>query len=113
MLRRCCIAIVLGLLVLTGSPVEAGKWSRSYIRGLPDAAFAAIETAPDGKTVRHLPHHDAAGRLDLPHLRSALSRLHQVKWQHPAGSGSARQHLLDHWRQHQQERRNPPLTKTP
>lgn len=113
MVRQCLISIMLGLLMLAGSPAEAAKWSPAYIRQLPDSAFAAIETAPDGKTLRHLPHHDAAGNLDLPHLRSALSRLRQVKWQNPATAGSARQHLLDHLRQHQQKRRNPPVTGVP
>lgn len=113
MLRPCLVAIMLGLLMLAGFPAEAAKWSRAYIRQLPDSAFAAIETTPDGKTLRHLPHHDAAGNLDLPHLRSALSRLSQVKWQNPTTAGSARQHLLDHMRQHQQERGNSPLKGSP
>jgi hypothetical protein len=109
MVRRCFVVILLGLLILAGSPAEAAKWTRAYIRRLPDSAFAAIETAPNGKTLRHLPHHAAAGNLDLPHLRSGLSRLHQVKWQDPATAESAQQHLLDHVRQQQQDRSHPPL----
>ncbi|HSB70285.1 MAG TPA: hypothetical protein VLT62_13215 [Candidatus Methylomirabilis sp.] len=108
MLGRCLVAITLVLFMTVGSAAEAAKWSRQYIRQLPDSAFAAIETTPDGKTLRHLPHHDAAGNLDLPHLRSALSRLDQVKWQDPAHAEAARRHLLEHRRQHRQERRNPP-----
>jgi hypothetical protein len=108
MVRRCFVPMLLGLLILSSSPSEAAKWSRAYIRQLPDSAFAAIETSPDGKTLRHLPHHDATGKLDLPHVRSALSRLHQVKWQDPATAESAHQHLLDHLRNQQQELRQPP-----
>jgi hypothetical protein len=108
MVRRRFVPILLGVLILAGSPAEAAKWSRAYIRQLPDSAFAAIETAPDGRTLRHLPHHDAAGNLDLPHLRSALSRLHQVKWQDPATAESAHQHLLDHLRQQQPVGLHPP-----
>lgn len=53
---------------------DAGKaWSSSYITALPDSAFACID-----KAGRHYPHHDAAGKLDLPHLRNALSRLGQA-----------------------------------
>jgi hypothetical protein len=83
-------------------PVEAfvlAEWSASYINDLPDSAFAYIEpggekdesgrTAP--RSLRHFPHHDAGGDLDLPHLRNALSRGPQSDvW--PKG----RQHLESH-----------------
>lgn len=60
-------------------------WSTAYINDLPDSAFAVIESGgqkdEDGKTtprsLRHLPHHDADGAVDPPHLRAALSRLPQ------------------------------------
>lgn len=45
-------------------------WSSSYVTALPDSAFACVDD--DG---RHYPHHDAQGKLDLPHLRAALSRI--------------------------------------
>ena len=47
-------------------------WSSSYITALPDSAFACIDSKG-----RHYPHHDASGKIDLPHLRNALSRLGQ------------------------------------
>jgi len=47
-------------------------WSSSFISSLPDSAFACID-----KAGRHYPHHDRSGKLDLPHLRNALSRLGQ------------------------------------
>jgi hypothetical protein len=87
---------LLGLLVLIGSSAEGAQWSRQYIRQLPDSAFAVIETTSDGKTLRHLPHHDAAGNLDIPHLCSALARLEQVKWRDPANAEAARRHLKEH-----------------
>lgn len=108
MLRRCLVVITLGLFMTVGSPAEAVKWSRQYIRQLPDSAFAAIETTPDGKTLRHLPHHDAEGNLDLPHLQSAMSRLSQVKWRDPANAEPARRHLLEHLRQPRQGGRSLP-----
>jgi hypothetical protein len=46
------------------------EWSSSYITSLPDPSFACIND-----TGRHYPHHDASGKLDLPHLRAALSRI--------------------------------------
>lgn len=75
---------------------QAAEWSASYIRALPDEAFAAIEVTPDGARLRHLPHHDHTGDLNLPHLRSALARWHQVGWRDPAIAAAARQHLEEH-----------------
>jgi len=48
------------------------QWSSSYITALPDSAFACIDSKG-----RHYPHHNAAGKLDLAHLRNAMSRLGQ------------------------------------
>lgn len=88
------------LAVLSVSAVaEADEWSRGRISALPDEAFAVIETASDGHPVRHLPHHDASGAVDLPHLRAARSRLGQVRWLDPANAGAAREHLDRHWRE--------------
>jgi hypothetical protein len=61
------------------------EWDATYISNLPDSAFACIdpggEKDDEGKTVprslRHYPHHNEAGNLDLPHLRNALSRVAQ------------------------------------
>lgn len=97
---RCLGAAVAVLAMLgVGSTAAGAKWSRTYIRQLPDAAFAAIERTPEGRTIRHLPHHDAAGNLDIPHLCNALSRLGQVKWRNPANAEIARRHLQEHLEQ--------------
>lgn len=86
---------VLGMLGV-GPTAEGAKWSRKYIRQLPDSAFAAIERASEGNAIRHLPHHDAGGNLDIPHLCNALARLTQVKWRDPANAEAARWHLEEH-----------------
>jgi hypothetical protein len=93
------LLIVWSAMALGGAPAEAAKWDKAYINALPDEAFASVEARPDGTQARHLPHHDAQGRVDLPHLRSALSRLHQVKWADPANAGPARDHLLQHYKE--------------
>lgn len=93
---RWLAGMLFGLLLLAGASADAAKWSRHYIGQLPDSAFAAIETTPEGKKLRHLPHHDARGNLDIPHLCNALSRFDQVKWRDPANAEAARQHLRDH-----------------
>jgi hypothetical protein len=74
----------------------AGSWEHAYVDALPDEAFAVVHVRPDGTRSRHLPHHDADGRLDLLHLRSALGRVNQVHWEDPADAERARQHLLTH-----------------
>lgn len=102
LLRAATIALVTGLAALA----EGAQWSRAYIRALPDAAFASVEVRPDGTKVRHLPHHDHEGNLDPSHLRSALSRLHQVKWLDPAEKARALRHLQDHLRALRETRPN-------
>ena len=84
------------LLIFLAPSVEAAKWSRRYINSLDDSAFASIEFTPDGQKVRHLPHHDRMGKVDLPHLRSALARIDQVKWLDPRNRAAAERHLRDH-----------------
>lgn len=66
---------------------------------LPDSAFAVMEIAPDGRKLRHLPHHDETGAVDIPHLKAARSRLGQVKWLDTLNAAAARRHLEEHWRQ--------------
>lgn len=69
----------------------AAKWTREYINGLPDNAFAYIEPAyrngeTADKNARHLPHHDASvasshstKSIDMAHLRNAMARVNQIK----------------------------------
>ena len=83
-------------LLLLASSADADQWSRRYINSLDDSAFAAIEVTPEGKKIRHLPHHDHMGNVDLPHLRSALARIDQVKWLDPRNRAAAERHLKDH-----------------
>jgi hypothetical protein len=98
-MRRIGAMGLVGALVIGSlSSVEAAQWTRKYIQQLPDSAFASIEALASGKAVRHLPHHDAQGALDVPHLCSALARLPQVKWRNPANAEIARQHLQEHVR---------------
>jgi hypothetical protein len=76
--------------------ISARPWKPAEVRALPDEAFAVVHVWPDGTKSRHLPHHDADGRVDVPHLRSALARVGQVRWKDPADAERARQHLLSH-----------------
>jgi len=80
-------------------PRDPVRRSRASISRLPDSAFAVVETAPDGRKVRHLPHHDETGAVDLGHLRAARSRLGQVRWLDPLSEEIARRHLEEHQRE--------------
>jgi len=56
------------------------RWTRAYINDLPAGSFAVVEPCADErKDARHLPYKDAAGKIDLPHLRNALARMDQIK----------------------------------
>lgn len=67
-------------------PETRATWDTAYVNSLPDSAFAVIlpggSKDSDGKTtprgLRKLPHHNADGGVDLPHLRNALSRAPQA-----------------------------------
>ncbi len=80
------------------SPAAAEEWPKARISRLPDSAFAVVEISPDGRSVRHLPHHDESGAVDPAHLRAARARLTQVKWLDPANESVARRHLESHLR---------------
>lgn len=62
-------------------------WSTAYVNDLPDSAFLHVESGgekdSEGKTtprsLRHFPVKDQDGKVDLPHLRDALSRIPQSK----------------------------------
>lgn len=65
--------------------VVKATWTTAYVNSLPDANFLYIEAGgkkdADGKTtprsLRHFPVRDENGKLDLPHVKNALSRIPQ------------------------------------
>ena len=103
-LKKCYFGIAVIFILFIVLPAWAEKWSQRYIDSLPDSAFAAIEIAKDGKKIRHLPHHNHVGEIDVPHLKSALGRIHQVKWTDPANFSKAKDHLDQHYQVYKQER---------
>ncbi len=66
--------------------VYMAKWTTAYINNLPDSAFLYVEPGgtkdPEGKTtprgLRHLPYMGEDGKIDLAHLRNAISRALQT-----------------------------------
>lgn len=103
-LKWCSLGIAGIFLLFIVSPARAEKWSQHYIEGLPDSAFASIEITKDGKKIRHLPHHNDVGEIDIYHLKSALGRVHQVKWIDPANFAKAKAHLEQHYLDYKQKR---------
>ena len=99
--ERLFVAAAIFILFFVSTAL-AETWSRTYIHTLPDSAFAAIEFTPDGKKIRHLPHHQYNGKVDIPHVKSALGRIHQVKWVDPANLAKAKEHLEQHYREYQE-----------
>jgi competence ComEA-like helix-hairpin-helix protein len=96
---------ILGIfLLLVVSPALAEKWSQRYIDSLSDSAFASIEMTTDGKKIRHLPHHNHVGEIDIQHLKSALGRIHQVKWIDPSKFAEAKAHLEQHYQAYKKQR---------
>ncbi len=99
--RKCIISSIVILAAVTSpSALRAERWNRKYINSLPDSAFASVEQRSDGKRVRHLPHHDHRGKIDLSHLWNALARINQVKWVDPTNEAVARHHLEEHAREY-------------
>jgi len=103
MVRRLT-ALLMSLALFARSSASAEEWSRARISRLPDSAFAVVEISPDGRKVRHLPHHDETGAVDPAHFRAARARLAQVTWLDPANESVARRHLERHLRERGERR---------
>src|SRR5574337_1966889 len=72
---------------ITGISHSKGKWTKKYKDELPDSHFFIVDTAKrhshkDGfsypLSVRHLPFIDKQGKINLDHLRNAISRAPQT-----------------------------------
>ena len=67
--------------------LDLAEWTSKYINDLPDSAFLFIspggEKDESGRTrpraLRHLPYRNDDGKIDLPHLRSAISQMPKTK----------------------------------
>jgi len=72
-----------GFEMVAAAVMQAAEWTTAYINSLPDSAFAYVESCygdtSDDKNLRHLPYKDKNDKIDLPHLRNALSRVSQIK----------------------------------
>jgi hypothetical protein len=90
-----------GVRRILSATLEAAVWTRKYINSLPNSSFAYIEPEfyQDHKLDRrHLPYRDKSGKIDIPHLKNAMSRLTQT---HISESAMKQAHnrLLNAYRQ--------------
>lgn len=61
-----------------------GRWSKKYKDSLPDSAFLYVEGTPgSGRSRplsrRRLPYKSRSGKVSVPHVRAALSRLSRTQ----------------------------------
>ncbi len=66
------------------------------IRLLPDSSFAGVEITK-GKKIRHCPHHDVNGRLDVEQLIYVLGTFDNERWIDQKNREAARKHLTRHY----------------
>jgi phage I-like protein len=63
--------------------VRAAVWSTAFVNDLPDSSFLHVEgggtkdSSGTPRSLRHFPVKDASGKVDMPHVRNALSRIPQ------------------------------------
>jgi len=103
-LKKCILGIAGIFLLFAASSALAEEWSQRYAESLPDSAFAAIEITEKGKKIRHLPHHNHLGELDIYQMKRALGRIHEVKWIDPSNFAKAKVHLEQHYLDYKQKR---------
>lgn len=78
-----------GSLIASTQNIGDAVWTTAYIDSLDDSAFAYIDKSKvtgkdeEGKSVprssRHLPIKNKSEEIDLPHLRTALAKVNQIK----------------------------------
>jgi len=97
-----CILLSICLCVFIFGGANAGicqEWSEPAIRLLPDFSFAVVEVKESQK-IRHCPHHDVNGRLDVEQLIYVLGTIDNENWIDPANKEVARKHLTRHYDQY-------------
>ena len=82
-------------LINEGSGLCQG-WPDIKIRLLSDESFAVVEVAT-GKKLRHCPHHDLNGELDMEQVIFCLGTLEKKTWLYPENKAVSRKHLEKHY----------------
>jgi len=82
-------------LINEGSGLCQG-WPDIKIRLLSDESFAVVETTT-GKKLKHCPHHDLNGELDMEQVIFCLGILEKETWLYPGNKAVALKHLEKHY----------------
>lgn len=82
-------------LINEGSGLCQG-WPDIKIRLLSDESFAVVE-ASTGKKLRHCPHHDLNGELDMEQVIFCIGTLEKETWLYPENKAVARKHIEKHY----------------
>jgi competence ComEA-like helix-hairpin-helix protein len=94
---RCSILLAFFILpLINGSSGYCLGWPGIKIRLLSDDSFAVVETAT-GQKLRHSPHHDLNGKLDMNQVIFCLGSLEKETWLYSENKVVARKHLEKHY----------------
>jgi len=94
---RCSILFTFFILsLIDGSSGFCLGWPDIKIRLLSDVSFAVVETTT-GQKLRHCPHHDLNGRLDMDQVILYLGSLEKERWLYSENKVVARKHLEKHY----------------
>jgi len=94
-IRTFLFCPVILFLVFAGSGL-CQEWQPAKISLLPDSSFALVEIE-EGKKIRHCPHHDANGKLDVEQLIYVLGNFDNELWVDEANKKVAEKHLTQHY----------------
>ncbi|MFC1812247.1 ComEA family DNA-binding protein [Thermodesulfobacteriota bacterium] len=89
------VLVIIFCLINEGSGLCQG-WPDIKIRLLSNESFAVVEVAT-GKTMRHCPHHDLNGKLDMEQVIFCLGTLEKETWLYPENKAVVRTHLEKHY----------------
>jgi len=98
--RLCRTVLALGAAVVISGVVGYAYglgWSDLRVRLLPDESFAKVEHIDGGKKIKHCPHHDNSGDLDIEQLIFVVGTFENEKWQETKNKRLARKHLQNHY----------------
>jgi len=92
------VCLCLSVLILgSAEDIRGQGWSELKVRLLSRSAFAVIENAEGGRTIKHCPHHDHNGDLDIEQLIYVLGTFERETWFDSENRKIAKKHLTKHY----------------
>ncbi len=106
------VFIIFSTLIIFSTPVFSENWSEFEIMKLPDFSFALVEIGEDGAKLKHCPHHDVNGKLDIEQLIYVLGTFELETWYKRKNKKEARKHLEDHYQKFLKETLKEPIVSS-